>query len=146
MPIPLQTRIDKLDTQMLSFGLDLNMASQHANALGMHLNLEGNPVSSTDAYALGTDLLRMYGHWQNSTDDIKDMLIWCLQYINDNGFGGGGGGVTMADILLAMKSASFEELTEFIKYTDAYDVATWESPFYEELYASAVRDFKTWGA
>ncbi len=146
MPIPLQTRINKLSVQMNSYGLDLFMAYQHANALGVHLNLEGNPTSSTDAYALANDLYYMFGHWQNSTDDIKDMLIWCLQYINDNGFGGGGGGITMADILAEMLSASFEELRQFMGITQAYKVAVWDAPFNEEYYAALARGFKTWGA
>ncbi len=146
MPIPLQTRIDKLQVQIQNYGLDMQMAYQHASSLGMQLNAEGNPNSSTEAYALGSDLLRMYGHWMNSTDDIRDMLIWCLQYINDNAFNGGGGGVTMGDILSEMMSASFEEITQFMGITQAYQVAVWDAPFNEEFYAALARGFKTWGA
>lgn len=146
MPIALQTRINKLDAQMVNFGLDLFMGYQHANALGVHLALEGNPVSSTDAYALANDLYYMYGHWQNSTDDIHDMLIWCLWYINDNAFNGGPGAITMADILAEMMSASFEELRQFMGITQAYKVAVWDAPFNEEFYAALARGFKTWGA
>jgi len=146
MPIALQTRLNKLDTQLTNFGLDLYMAYQHADNLGQYLNLEGNPVSATNAYALSLDLYYMYGHWMNSTDDIKDMLMWILWYINDNGFGGGGGGVTMGDILAEMQSASFEELKQFMGITQAYKVAVWDAPFNEEYYAAMARGFKTWGA
>jgi len=145
MPIALQTRIDKLDGQMTNYGLDLFMAYQHANALAVQLNAEGNPNSSTQCYALANDLYYMYGHWRNSTDDIQDMLIWCLWYINDNGFGGGGGGVTMPDILTAMLGASFEELRQFMGITQAYKVAVWDAPFNEEYYAALARGFKNWG-
>ena len=51
----------------------------------------------------------------------------------------------MADILTAMMSATFEELTKFMGITQAYKVAVWDAPFNEEFYAALARGFKTWG-
>lgn len=56
------------------------------------------------------------------------------------------GGADMADILTAMMSATFEELTEFMGITQAYKVAVWDAPFNQEFYAALARGFKTWGA
>jgi len=67
-----------------------------------------------------------------------------FQWISDNW--PVGGGVTMADILSEMLSASFEELTSFMGITQAYKVAVWDAPFNEEFYAALARGFKTWGA
>ena len=85
--------------------------------------------------------LKMYTNrpWPSSTSWRKDMLYW----INDN-IGGSGGG-TMADILSAMMSASYEELTQFMGITQAYKVAVWDAPFNEEYFAALARGFKTWG-
>lgn len=55
------------------------------------------------------------------------------------------GGASMADILTAMMSATFEELTEFMGITQAYKVAVWDAPFNQEFYAALARGFRKWG-
>lgn len=57
----------------------------------------------------------------------------------------GGGGVTMDDMLNAMLTATFEQLTDFMGITEAYRVAVWDAPFNEEFYAALARGFKEWG-
>ncbi len=141
MPIPLQTRIDKLQVQMQNYGVDLQMAYQKASNLGMQLNAEGNPNSSTEAYALGSQLLKMHNHWQNSTDDIRDMLIWCLQYINDNAFNGGVGAVTMDSILEAMWDSDKLRWFHFINYIDSMRAGIWNTEIYETHLAEWYRHF-----
>jgi hypothetical protein len=145
MPAPLQSKINLLSTEMLSFGLDMNVAYQHCYNLAVQLNAEGNPNSSTQCYALANDIFYMYNHWYSGSGSIRSLLVWCLQYINDNAFNGGGGGVTMADMLAAMLAASFEELTAFMGITQAYKTAVWDAPFNEEYYAALARGFRQWG-
>lgn len=146
MPAPLNSKIRVLETEMQLFANDFSLLYQNMYNLSTYLNLEGNPLSSTYANAMGNSLFLMYGHWVTGSNSIRTSLIWCLDYINNFGFGGGGGGITMADILAEMLSATFEELTQFMGITQAYKVAVWDAPFNEEFYAALARGFKVWGA
>ncbi len=55
---------------------------------------------------------------------------------------GGGGDLTMSDIINTMLSASYEELEYFIGIVDAYRVALWDKPFNEDFYRALAEGFK----
>jgi len=54
----------------------------------------------------------------------------------------GGGDVTMAAILTAMVTATYDELTQFVGIEDAYRSAIWDQPFNAQFYAALANGFR----
>ena len=106
------------------------------------LQAEGNPTSGLEAYAMHTRINNIRTRWGLGSSTFPGRLNTCLDYLYANI---GGGDVTMAMILTALMSATYEEITEFMGITQAYKVAVWDAPFNEEFYAALARGFKTWG-
>ena len=99
-------------------------------------------------YQAGRDLYKAeehLGYTYGGATSFKTAWDNALDLIDDN-WPEGGGGVDMDQILTAMVSASFEQLTSFMGITQAYKTAVWDAPFNEEYYAALARGFKTWGA
>lgn len=107
------------------------------------LQTDGNPASYIGANNLAIDLGAVRNNWGGGSSTIGGRLLAMFDYLDA---GIGGVDVTMAAILSAMMSATFEELTQFMGITQAYKVAVWDTPFNEEFYAALARGFKTWGA
>ncbi len=140
MPIHLQSRIDSLDVQMQLFRNDLYVLWQHMYNLGVHLNAEGNPNSSTDAFGCSNDLFYMMGHWGPGTTTIMGYQDWCLQYINDNAFNGGGGDpyvLTMDAILDCMWNSDKLRWFHFINYIDSMRAGIWNT----EIHTNHLEDW-----
>jgi hypothetical protein len=64
-------------------------------------------------------------------------IKWCLKYLQ----AGIGSKPTMGDILTAMLTAKYDELTSFVGIEDAYRSAIWNQPFNAEYYAALARGF-----
>jgi len=119
-----------------------NGVVDEAYGLQQALFTDGNTDSSWACSALHIDLGAVRNNWGGGSSTLGGRLLSMFDYLNE---GIGGGDVTMAAILTAMMSATFEELTEFMGITQAYKVAVWDAPFNEEFYAALARGFQTWG-
>ena len=53
--------------------------------------------------------------------------------------------LAMPQIINAMLTATFDQLTSFIGIEDAYRVALWNAPFNANFYGALARGFSTWG-
>lgn len=146
MPEPLTSDIISFHFAAYSFSAELQNLYNDVLALQTGLLADGAPNAANAAGNMAIHLWNLRGQFAYGSDSIRYWLVKTLQYIDSNAFNGGGGGVTMADILAEMMSASFEELTSFMGITQAYKVAVWDAPFNEEFYAALARGFKTWGA
>jgi len=146
MPEPLTSDIISYHFSCYDYSTNLQDLYNDCLALGTALAAEAGPGSQAAANNMAVHIWEMRNKFTYGTDSVRYWLVKCLQYIDNNAFGGGGGGVTMDDILNEMLSASFEQLTQFMGITQAYKVAVWDAPYNEEFYAALARGFKTWGA
>jgi len=146
MPEPLTSDIISFHFACYSWSAELQNLYNDFIYLAGNLAAEGNPWSANDVSNAAVHLWNLRSDFAYGSTSIRYWLVKCLQYIDNNAFGGGGGGVTMDDILNEMLSATFEQLTSFMGITQAYKVAVWDAPYNEEFYAALARGFKTWGA
>lgn len=63
--------------------------------------------------------------------------LWLWKYLHDNA-----GTPSMDDILTAMLTATYDQLTKFIGIEDAYRSAIWDQPFNAEFYAALANGFR----
>ena len=146
MPEPLTSDIISYHFSSYAYSAILQDLYNDCLALGTALAAEAGPASQAAANNMAVHIWEMRNKFTYGSDSVRYWLVKCLQYIDGNAFNGGGGGVTMDDILNEMLTASFEQLTKFMGITQAYKVAVWDAPYNEEFYAALARGFKTWGA
>ena len=144
MPEPLTSDIISYHLSCYAYSAILQNLYNDVLNLQTGLATDGNPTAANAAGLMAVHVWEMRNKFTYGSDSVRYWLVKCLQYIDNNAFNGGGGGVTMGDILSEMMSASFDELTKFMMITDAYKVAVWDAPFNEEFYAALARGFK-WG-
>jgi len=141
---------EPFDTYRVNIWIALNELSAGMNSFGDNFINLGTQIAANNwgaAQSACNDLHDDYTALVRAklcdSSGFKGKLNTALTWINDNW--GGGGSMTMADILNSMLAATFEELTSFMGITQAYKVAVWDAPFNEEYYAALARGFKTWG-
>ncbi|MCP3678962.1 MAG: hypothetical protein GY782_01160 [Gammaproteobacteria bacterium] len=107
-------------------------------------NYNGHPWDNTwrQAVAFAIDMMRTQITTMSQGIGGTWSPVAMVQFLTNCA---GGGGASMADILTAMMSATFEELTEFMGITQAYKIAVWDAPFNEEFYAALAQGFRKWG-
>lgn len=146
MPSALNTRIRLLETEIQLFGNDLYTLYQHTYNCAVQLNVEGNPNSSTQMYGMANDLYYMFGHWSGTSSDIKYLLTWCLDYINDNAFNGVPPDpyvLTMDKILNVIWESDKLRWFHFINYIDSMRAGIWNTEIYEKHLEDWYRHFST---
>ena len=97
------------------------------------------------ATAFGQMYNEMYDatyHFQYGSPNLRTTLHNTMNWIDQNW--GGGGAITMDDIINCMLTATFDQLQKFVGLVDAYRVATWNAPFNADFYAALARGFSTW--
>lgn len=146
MPEPLTSDIISYHFSCYAYSAIMQNLYNDVVGLATQLDAEGLPGSSNAASLMAVHIWELRNKFTYGSDSVRYWLVKCLQYIDANAFNGGGGGVTMGDILSEMMSATFGELTTFMGITQAYKVAVWDAPYNEEFYAALARGFKTWGA
>jgi len=143
MADPWDTYFWQLDQSMLSFYGKIGLVQDEMYDLSVALTAEGNPQSGNQAYQMSTDQTTMAAVFYGGTYTFRNRLNVCLADLDSRI--SGIGGVTMASILDALLSATFEELQMFMGITDAYKSAIWDAPFNEDFYAALARGFRVWG-
>jgi len=145
MSIELQYYIDNM---ALNFGYgssDILTARNYLFYAGEYL--QDNEFSLAGAALVSASNYFGYAisHW-NATppwgSSFRTYFVDALEYINEN-LEGGGGDVTMDQIINAMLGATKEQYTPFIGIVDAYRVALMDQWFNAEYYAALARGFKT---
>lgn len=138
------------DTYRIAIWIALNELSAGMNDwrsefvnLGAQIAANNWGAAQTSCNALASEYSSSVRAKLCDSGGFKGKLNTALVWIGDNI--GGGGGVTMDDILNEMLAASFEQLTAFMGITQAYKVAVWDAPFNEEYYAALARGFRVWG-
>jgi len=111
--------------------------------LGTQIAANNWAAAQTACNALGDQYSSSVRAQLCDSGGFKGKLFTSLDWMDDNW--GGGGGVTMDDILNEMLSATFEQLTKWMGISEAYKVAVWDAPFNQEFYAALARGFRKWG-
>lgn len=139
-----------ISTMNTNFGLGMSdWIEARANLYDAGFNIGNNDWTGAKnkLIAAGDSIVNAATHWgqdNHFNEGVRVQLVDALTLINDNW--PSGSSVDMDSILSAMTTASFEQLTSFMGLTQAYKVAVWDAPFFEEYYAALARGFKTWGA
>ena len=105
------------------------------------LQTDGNPASYIGANNMAIDMGAVRNNWGSGSSTLGGRLLSMFDYLNANI---GGGEVTMATILTAMRDAKPDEMQEFIAIVDGFRVAIWDRPYNETFYASLAHELK-WG-
>lgn len=141
MPEPFTTYKNNVAAAWLWVASDVDFCYQAAYNMAVHLNTEGNPNSSTEAYNLATGLWNLKAHISGGSPSMRITTAYCLNWIDDN-WPENGAELTMTKLMETMWTAKPWQCLLFVPMVDAMRGAIMNKTVTEEWMSMAMRHFE----